>query len=398
MATVYHLRGTHPCFSPGVRKSVGRLHLPVAPRATARVRFDTGPVRAQEALTPLQALALLDSVLAEGTELGMVGITGPGDPMAVPEATLETLRLVRNKYPDLPLCVTANGLGAAQHAEALADLGISHATVLVDAVDPKVVQMIYAWIRPGTRNLPLPEAAELLVAEQARAIEALADAGIPVKANTTVYRGCNENHVGNIARDVAEHGATIMAVVPYRAGVGAEDYLNMQPCMDVMREVRTVAAHFIELMPQEDVCGHDLVGLARPEPDAVELAGFGGSLPKPSGRRVNVAVASSDGMSVDLHLGQTQKFLIYGPREDGLPCLLGMRTAPPAVGGSSRWEELALVLSDCFAVLVSGAGEPPRKVLGDHGIRVLITDADAEGAVDVLYGGGKKGKGKGKGR
>ncbi|BBD08213.1 NifB/NifX family molybdenum-iron cluster-binding protein [Desulfovibrio ferrophilus] len=391
MATVHSIQGEHPCFSPGARKRVGRLHLSVAPRATARIRFAGSSVGTQ-ALPPAEALALLDSVFADGTELGIVGITGPGDPMATPESTLETLKLVRAKYPELPLCLTTNGLGAAGHAHALAELGLAHITVLVDAVDPKVAEMIYAWIRPGTRNLCLPDAAELLVSDQLRAIEAFVGAGIPVKVNTTVYRGCNEAHIRDVAHTVADLGASIMAVMPYRALEGSEDYLAVQPGLGIMREVREAAGRYLKLMPQEETCGWDLMGLERPVSEAV---GLGPVLPKPSGPRVNVAVASESGMEIDLHLGQAPKFLIYGPREDGLPCLLGTRPAPAPGGGDSRWEELALTLSDCFVLLAAGAGESPRKILGSHGIQVLVTDADAEGAVDVLFGGGEKGKGRG---
>ncbi|WP_461208578.1 radical SAM protein [Desulfocurvus sp. DL9XJH121] len=397
MATVHSIRGNHPCFSPGARERVGRLHLPVAPRATSRIRFSPSAAL-PEALSPQEALTLLDDVLAEGRELGMVGITGPGDPMATPEATLETLSLVRAKHPDLPLCLTTNGLGAAEHAEALAGLGLSHATVLVDAVDPAIAEMIYAWIRPGTRNVPLPEAAGMLVEEQARAVKALIAAGVPVKVNTTVYRGCNEAHVEDVARTMAALGAVVMAVVPFLAAdEGGEDYFALQPGMGVMREVREAAGRHIEVMTREPACGWDLVGLERPlaKGPALSCGSAPGSaprsaLPKPSGRRVNVAVASRGGMEVDAHLGQTDKFLIYGPREDGLPCLLGTRNAPRPGGGDARWEELALSLSDCFALLAAGAGDRPRKVLGRHGIRVMVTEAETEGAVDVLFGGGKK--------
>lgn len=386
MATVHSFQGTHPCFSPGARGRIGRLHLPVAPKATARIRFAGGPVDTQ-ALAPAAALALLDSVIQGGTPLGMVGITGPGDPLATPAATLETLALVRAKYPDLPLCLTSNGLGGSAQAEALAALGLSHITVLVDAVDPKVAEMIYAWIRPGTRNVCLPEAAEILVQEQAHAVRAFVAAGIPVKVNTTVYRGCNEAHIKDVGEAAAGLGAGIMAVMPYRALEGCEDYLGVQPGLGIMREAREAAAKYMELMPQEEACGWNLVGLDRPA-----AAPLGLLLPKPSGRRVNVAVASESGMEIDLHLGQAKKFLIYGPREDGLPCLLGTRVAPASGSGEARWEELALTLSDCFALLAAGAGEKPRRVLGGHGLQVLVSDADAGGAVDVLFGGGKKGK------
>jgi len=391
MATVHTLRGTHPCFSPGARGRVGRLHLPVAPRATSRVRFAANPA-ATPAIGPDEALVMLENVLADGTDLGIVGIVGPGDPLATPEVTLRTLRMIREAHPDLPLCLTTNGLGAAHHAAALAELDLSHVTVLVDAVDPKVAEMIYAWIRPGKRNLRLPEAAEILVEEQAAAIEAFALAGIPVKVNTTVYRGSNEAHVRDVAQVVSELGASIMAVIPYRASTGEEDYLNVQPGMGIMREAREAAALYMELMPEIDHCGWNMVGLESPGADANALGVT--TLPKPHGRRVNVAVASGNGMDVDLHLGHAKEFMVYGPREDGLPCLLGTRMAPPAGGGNSRWDELALTLSDCFALLAASAGENPRSVLSGHGLSVLVTEAEVEGAVDVLYGGGKKGKGK----
>ena len=115
-------------------------------------------------------------------------------------------------------------------------------------------------------------------------------------------------------------------------------------------------------------------------------------LPRPDESRRYVAVVSSNGMDVDLHLGQAQNILIYGPREDGLICLFESRKAPVPGSGSNRWQELAELLSDCFVLLAASAGDAPRKILSEYGIRVILTDENIEGSVDVLYGGGKKGK------
>ena len=92
-------------------------------------------------------------------------------------------------------------------------------------------------------------------------------------------------------------------------------------------------------------------------------------LPKPSAERPRVAVASGTGMDVDLHLGQAKTLLIYGPREDGLACLLETRQAPEPGSGESRWDQLADTLHDCFALLAASAGQRPREVLGNRGIR-----------------------------
>ena len=113
-------------------------------------------------------------------------------------------------------------------------------------------------------------------------------------------------------------------------------------------------------------------------------------LPQPTRERPRVAVASATGMAVDLHLGQARTLLIYGPREDGLTCLLETRPAPEPGSGEARWQQLAETLPDCFALLAASAGLRPREVLGQHGIRVLVGEQDIEGTGEVLYGGGKK--------
>ncbi len=97
-------------------------------------------------------------------------------------------------------------------------------------------------------------------------------------------------------------------------------------------------------------------------------------------------------MDVDLHLGHARRVLIYGPREDGLVCLLETRKTPDGGAGSKRWLSLAGTLSDCFAIVVAQAGETPRRILSESGITILITDEYIEGFLDVLYGGVKKKK------
>ena len=72
-------------------------------------------------------------------------------PFATPEKTLETLRLVRKRHPEMLLCVASNGLGVAPYAAELAALGVSHVTLTVNAVDPVVGAKIYAWVRDKKR-------------------------------------------------------------------------------------------------------------------------------------------------------------------------------------------------------------------------------------------------------
>ncbi len=394
---------THSCFSPDARTEHGRLHLPVAPKANVRCKYDDALYiasgnnevgKAPQSLTPAEALAYLDRVLASGMELSMVGITGPAEPFATPEATFETLRLVREKYPEMGLCVTTNGLGVSSYASALGGLGLSHVTILMNGVDPDVVEKLYGWIRPGTKTLRLVEAAEYLVGDQLAAIVALRKAGVPVKVNTTVYPGINDAHIGDVAARVASLGVEIMHIVPYNPPwEGATDMAR--PDDAVMERIRSEAAGFLPIMQAPDLCGEMIVGVmgdacgTGPEVITAESA-----LPVPGGDRPYVAVASTDGFDVNEHLGHARKLLIYGPL-NGPISLLEARPAPPAGSGDNRWEALAAVLKDCRYLLVSSAGNRPKDVLAEHGIRVIQTEENIEGVVDALYGGGK-GKGKGK--
>ncbi len=378
---------THPCFGPETRRTVGRMHLPVAPRATTRLRYGATDMTGK-VLSPREAVSWLDRTMRDGTDIGVVGITGPGEPLVTPELTLDTLRLVRESYPGMPLCLTTNGLHAAAHAKSLADLWLSHVTVEVHAVDPKVAEDIYAWVRPGTRTIPLAEGVRTLLNAQAEAIVALKDAGLTVKVNTTVFKGVNAAHVEEVAKAVSLLGADIMAVCPCSPEEGDEE---TAPGDELMRTAMDLAGRHMRLMTPWEGCGRDLVGTTIPELSRDPVFEAPGT-PRPTPERPNVAVASSDGMDVDQHLGHASRLLIYGPREDGLPCLLGTRFAPEPGGGDARWKLLAERLSDCFVLLVSSAGERPRQVLSESGLGVLATDCNVEGMVDALYGGGKKKK------
>ena len=98
----------HPCFNAKVRGKFGRVHLPVAPRCNIQCNYcdrkydcvnESRPGVTSAVLTPRQAMTYLDFVLEKVENISVVGIAGPGDPFANPEETMETLRLVREKYP-----------------------------------------------------------------------------------------------------------------------------------------------------------------------------------------------------------------------------------------------------------------------------------------------------------
>lgn len=365
------------------------MHLPVAVRGNTRRRWGFQP--SGQALPPEEALQRLKAAVDAGTDIRVLGITGPGDPLAEPAPTLRTLRLVREAFPGMALCLSTNGLNSAAIAngvaQELAGLGLAHVTLLVDALDPEIVAALYAWIRPAKHTLPLHQAARELVAAQEASIQAFVAAGLRVKVNACIYPGVNDQHLPELARWAKTHGASVMALVPFAPQTGAQhDDQPQAPDPDLVHELRRQVRQHLELTPHFEECGQDIVGLEEPATTPSM------HLPRPTTGRPNVAVASSNGMEVDLHLGHAVRFLVYGPRsQDGLVGLIGARPAPEPGGGDARWHAVAETLCDCFALLVSSAGQRPRMLLAESGLRVLPNEGGVEGLVDALYGGGTKG-------
>ena len=147
--------------------------------------------------------------------IAVVGIAGPGDPFANADATLETLRLVRRRYPEMLLCVASNGLGVPPYVDELAELDVSHVTITVNAVDPAIGA---ADLRLGPRRQahlsrarPRPNCSW---SGKLEAIRRLKPHGITVKINTIIIPGVNDDHVPEVARTMAELGADIINCVP----------------------------------------------------------------------------------------------------------------------------------------------------------------------------------------
>lgn len=369
------------CSQPNKAESV--VHLPVAPQVVARTRFSPPtPLRSGCLMIP-EAMELLDGVMQErGESITMVAIIGPGDPLATPDITLETVRMVRERYPAVKIGLKTLGIGSERLAGDLARAGVNYVEMQVDGIKTDILEKIYAWIRPGLRTLKVGEAVDLLIREQRNGVSALRFHNIEVTILTTLYPGLNIDHVPKISTAMMVLGAGRMALIPYAPKPGAEVDIEI-PAPQAVQAITEKARTSLPIV--------EPLFLDQPGEAAGSVAGLAPPLPRPTGKRPNVAVVSSNGIEIDLHLGQAIKLLIYGPRQDGLACLLETRDAPEP-GTAERWGELAAVLHDCFVILAASAGETPRRVLAEAGIKVLITEDNIEGTVDVLYGGGKKGK------
>ena len=386
----------HPCYSEKAHHYFARMHAAVAPACNIQCNYcdrkfdcmnESRPGVTSAVLEPKQALAYLEKVLERVPRLKVVGIAGPGDPFASPDETLETLRLVREKYPDMLLCVASNGLNVAPYAEDLARLQVSHVTITVNTIDPEIGAKIYSWVRDHKtiyRGLP---AARVLLARQLDAIEALKAAGVTLKVNTILVPGINDEHVEAVAEKMRALGADIMNCIPLYpvANTPFAEIGEMPPA-----EVKEIRAKVGAVLPQMEHCTRcraDAVGLlgADQSSELVSLMrdSANGLLDDRRGRSY-VAVASMEGILINRHLGEAEQLWIF--EYDGAkPKLVAMRDTPEPGDGSQRWRELAATISDCHSVIVSGVGRQPRWILEQSGLRVIEATGLIAQAMESLH-------------
>jgi len=226
----------HPCYTCGGAKNA-RLHLPVAPKCNIQCNYcvrkfdcpnESRPGVTTEVLSPAEALLRYRNVYGRLDNLKVVGIAGPGDALANPEETFETLRLIRAENPDITFCVSTNGLMLPRYAQELIDLDVSHVTVTLNAVDPAIGAHIYQFVNYDGIRYTGEEAASLLLENQLEGLKRLTERGVVCKVNIVALKGINDDHVEEVVKTVRALGVyitNIMRLIP----VGGSAFAQMEP-------------------------------------------------------------------------------------------------------------------------------------------------------------------------
>jgi nitrogen fixation protein NifB len=259
----------HPCFGGNHHKN-GRIHLAVAPRCNIKCGYcsrrhdcanESRPGVTSRLLTPLEALQRVREVVASpmlGPMIRVVGIAGPGDPLAN-EETFETFRLVGEEFPQLLLCMSTNGLLLPESIDRLNSLGLHSLTVTINAIDPGVGGKIYRYILHGGKRYEGEEGARILINNQLEGVRRAAKLGITTKVNTVLIPGVNDHEVERVAVTVKELGATIMNVMPL---IPQAEFASLTPpSNEDLERVRRSNEQIIGQMRHCRQCRADAVGL-----------------------------------------------------------------------------------------------------------------------------------------
>ncbi|MCK9306836.1 MAG: nitrogenase cofactor biosynthesis protein NifB [Methanoculleus sp.] len=256
----------HPCYSDKACHSFGRCHLPVAPKCNIQCNYcirdfdcvnESRPGVTSRVLPPEEALDLVRKVMQEHPYVKVIGVAGPGEPLANPE-TFEALRLVHEEFPQLIMCLSTNGLMLPESIEELAKYDVGNVTVTLNAVDPAIGEKIYSWVEYNGKKYHGREAAELLLSQQLKGIEMAVAKKMFVKINTVYIPGINDEHIPEIAKKAGEMGAFTFNVIPL---IPQYKFASITPPTPTeKREMQDRCAQYIKQMRHCARCRADAIG------------------------------------------------------------------------------------------------------------------------------------------
>jgi len=417
----------HPCYSEGAHHHYARIHVAVAPACNIQCNYcnrkydcsnESRPGVTSERLSPEEAAKKVMFVGGEVQRLSVLGIAGPGDALANPQKTFKTFELVRDKAPDLKLCLSTNGLELPQYVEEMSQYDIDHITVTINSVDTtgEIGSKIYPWIFYNNKRIYGKEAAKILLERQLEGMKKCVEKGILIKANSVLIPGVNDEHLPEVAKKLKEIGVFLHNVMPIisEPEYGTKFALDGVPSATDQQqmEVQEACGMDMKLMQHCRQCRADAVGLigedrgaeftkdtfnnmtfealedhynleARQESQA-KIEEFRGFLEKANervrqekenlsstGETILVAVTTAGEGMINQHFGAVKEFLIYEAGDKGIRFIHHRKVDNEYCAGPDGENPLTPIiekLKDCKLILTAKIGGCPQNDLADAGL------------------------------
>ena len=256
----------HPCFSEKACHAFGRCHLPVAPKCNIQCNYcirdfdcvnESRPGVTTKVLPPAEAVVMVRRALEKFPYIKVIGIAGPGEPLANDE-TIETLRLLHEEFPNVIKCLSTNGLMLPDKIDLLQKYGVGNITVTLNAIDPEIGAKIVQFVDYKGKRYTGVEGAKVLLENQLKGIEMAVARNMIVKINTVYIPGTNEDHIPEIAKKVGEMGVYTFNVIPLIAQYKFADVTPPTP--EMKRKMQDECSKYVKQMRHCQRCRSDAIG------------------------------------------------------------------------------------------------------------------------------------------
>lgn len=411
----------HPCYSEEAHHHYARMHVAVAPACNIQCNYcnrkydcanESRPGVVSELLSPEEAARKVLVVAGKIPQMAVLGIAGPGDPLANPDKTFRTFELIKEQAPDIKLCLSTNGLMLTEYIDRIKQLNIDHVTITISMVDPAIGVKIYPWVHYKRKRYRGLEGVKILHEKQMEGLEALKEADILCKVNSVLIPGINDHHIPEVNKVINEYGAFIHNIMPLISAPEHGTHFGLTgqrgPTNAELKKVQDQCAGNMKIMRHCRQCRADAVGLLgedrsqefskekfsgmTSEYDPVKRQEVHAGIEKfreeikiakdlvkntnlvAGDQKLLVAVATKGSGLVNQHFGHAKEFQIYEVDGKTVEFIAYRKIDHYCQGGygeDATLDNIIKTLSDCKGVLVAKIGECPKKQLHQAGIKTV---------------------------
>ncbi|WOH85457.1 nitrogenase cofactor biosynthesis protein NifB [Bradyrhizobium sp. BEA-2-5] len=410
---------THPCYSEEAHHHYARMHVAVAPACNIQCNYcnrkydcanESRPGVVSERLTPEQAVRKVLAVASTIPQMTVLGIAGPGDPLANPEKTFKTFELIYNTAPDIKLCLSTNGLALPQYVDSIARANVDHVTITINMVDPEIGAKIYPWIFYKHKRYTGIEAARILIDRQLQGLQMLTERRILCKVNSVMIPEINDQHLVDVNKAVKSRGAFLHNIMPLisasehgtvfglsgQRGPTAQELKALQDACEagtkMMRHCRQCRADAVGLLGEDRSAEFTTDKIMAMEVNydaemrrayqakvedqrAAKIAAGRQELAELAGEKSEItllaAVATKGSGLINEHFGHAAEFQVYELSTSGAKFVGHRRAEVYCQGGHAEEDRLSNIIGaikDCHAVFVAKVGDCPKRNLLKAGI------------------------------
>ncbi|NNU74624.1 nitrogenase cofactor biosynthesis protein NifB [Clostridium estertheticum] len=390
---------SHPCFN-GCAHDNARIHIPVAPNCNISCNYcsrkfdcvnESRPGVTSSILSPVQALERFKEFKGKLKNLTVVGIAGPGDALANFGVVKESIQLIKKESPDITFCLSTNGLMLPFYANEILELGVSHITITINTVDPKIGVKLYKEINYLGVKYTGIEGATILLQNQLSGLRYLTSKGLVCKVNIVYVKGVNDIGIADTVKKVKECGAFMTNIMPMINAPGS-----------VFEDIKTVNNE--ELLAMRKKCEIDLKQMYHCKQCRADAVGtLGNDISQTAGvikssvmdevKPIRFAVASKSGLNVDQHFGHATEFYIYD-FINGDSTFIEKRKIPKFCTGVENCDDshedkidyIIKTIEDCSGVLALRIGDIPKQKLQNKNIEVYLLCDEIRNGIRKIVG------------
>ncbi|APC39701.1 nitrogenase cofactor biosynthesis protein NifB [Clostridium estertheticum] len=390
---------SHPCFN-GCAHDNARIHIPVAPNCNISCNYcsrkfdcvnESRPGVTSSILSPVQALERFKEFKGKLKNLTVVGIAGPGDALANFDVVKESIQLIKKESPDITFCLSTNGLMLPFYANEILELGVSHITITINTVDPKIGVKLYKEINYLGVKYTEIDGATILLQNQLSGLRYLTSKGLICKVNIVYVKGVNDIGIEDTVKKVKECGAFMTNIMPMINAPGS-----------VFEDIKTVNNE--DLLAMRKKCEIDLKQMYHCKQCRADAVGtLGNDISQTAGaikssatdevKPIRFAVASKSGLNVDQHFGHAQEFYIYD-FTNGDATFIEKRKIPKFCTGAEDCDDshedkidyIIKTIDDCSGVLALRIGDIPKQKLENKNIEVYLLCDEIRNGIRKIVG------------